>query len=268
MGHGKFLLIVAIILLLVWAVAWIVQASKSWNGKFSVHEESFAAYRAFKWNQHWGGTYGPGLKKWLLEPVFGKLEAEDKIGNLIVDVGSGASPVTRLLKPKPARKRVCVDIAADNGGSPDELRIRLDAEMVGESGALSFRKALLRACLFLGMDPRAEAAREHADTIVFSDLLNYVDFWKVLHGFAQFLKPGGRMIVVNLPIRGNRTLFSEKGLKNNRHLYAFLFEHHFEIEHKSFPKRPPGVTDESEELIVLVARKCAPPGTQSASGVQ
>jgi hypothetical protein len=51
-------------------------------------------------------------------------------------------------------------------------------------------------------------------------------------------------------------LFSDKGLKDNRQLYAFLEEHHFEIEHKAFPKRPRNEIDESEELIVLVARKC------------
>ncbi len=45
-------------------------------------------------------------------------------------------------------------------------------------------------------------------------------------------------------------------LKDNRQLYAFLEEHHFEIEHKAFPKRPRNETDETEELIVLVARKC------------
>ena len=49
---------------------------------------------------------------------------------------------------------------------------------------------------------------------------------------------------------------SDKGLKDNRQLYAFLEEHHFEIEHKAFPKRPRNEIDESEELIVLVARKC------------
>jgi hypothetical protein len=37
---------------------------------------------------------------------------------------------------------------------------------------------------------------------------------------------------------------------------AFLEEHHFEIEHKALPKKPKDETDESEELIVLVARKC------------
>jgi hypothetical protein len=51
-------------------------------------------------------------------------------------------------------------------------------------------------------------------------------------------------------------LFSDKGLKDNRELYAFLEEHRFDIEHKAFPKRPRNEKDESQELIVLVARKC------------
>jgi hypothetical protein len=208
------------------------------------------------WQEYWGEKYAPGLKQRLLQPVFAKLETEEKIGNLIVDVGSGLSPVTRLLETKPGRKRVCIDIAADNGRSSDELRIRLDAEKVGEFGALSFRKAVLRVCAFLGINPKTGGQRELADTIVVSDTLNYVDFRKVLSGFAKYLKLDGRIIVLNLPYRGNGSLFSDKGLKDNRQLYAFLKEHHFAIEHKAFPKRPPNETDESEELIVLVARKC------------
>jgi hypothetical protein len=101
------------------------------------------------WQEYWGESYAPKLKQRLLEPVFGKLETAEKIGNLIIDVGSGATPVTRLLKTKPGRKRVCVDVAADNDGSLDELRIRLDAEKVGQFGAPSFRKAIIRVCASL-----------------------------------------------------------------------------------------------------------------------
>ncbi len=203
------------------------------------------------WQEYWGESYAPELKQRLLEPVFAKLETAEKIGNLIIDVGSGATPVTRLLKTKPGRKRVCVDVAADNDGSLDELRIRLDAEKVGQFGAPSFRKAIIRVCAFLGINPKTAEKAERADT------LNYVDFRKVLSAFAKYLKPDGRIIVLNLPYRGNSSLFSEKGLKDNRELYTFLEEHHFEIEHKAFPKRPRNETDESEELVVLVARKCA-----------
>ena len=259
MAHSIFPLIVVgvqVILILVLIIAWAVHARQNWSSSLKSLERFLHTDFGNTWQEYWGETYGPDLKRHILEPVFSKLEAEDKIGNLIVDVGSGASPVTRLLKAKPERKRICIDIAADNARSPYELRIRLDAEKVGRPGSLSFQKAILRACAFLGINPKTEAKREHADMILFSDVLNYVDFWSVLHEFANYLKPGGRMMVINLPHRGNQSLFSDKGLKNNRHLYACLYEHHFEIESKAFPKRARNETDESEELIVLVARKC------------
>jgi SAM-dependent methyltransferase len=207
------------------------------------------------WQEYWGETYAPELKQRLLKPLFIELEKEGKIGNLIVDIGSGAQAVTRLIEPRPGRKRVFVDIAADNRGSADELRLRLDVEKIGHPEQLSFRKALLRVCAFLQINPRNEAEIHRADTMVISDTLNYVDFRKVLSGIASYLKPNGRIIILNLPYRGNHTLFSDLGLKDNRQLYPFLEEQGFEIEHKAFPKRPRNETDESEELIVLVARK-------------
>ena len=207
------------------------------------------------WQEYWGETYAPELKQCLLKPVFDELDGQGKIGNLVIDIGSGARPVSRLFEAKPGRKRICVDIAADNGESEDELRLRLDAEKVGQFERLSFRKALLYACAFLGIDPRKDDQLDRADALVISDTLNYVDFRSVLRGFSTFLKPNGQLVILNLPYRGNHTLFSERGLKDNRQLYAFLEEQDFEIEYKEFPKRPKNETDESEELIVLVARK-------------
>jgi hypothetical protein len=216
------------------------------------------------WQEYWGETYAPELKERLLKPLFHELEKEGKIGNLIVDIGSGAQPVTRLLEPRPGRRRVYVDIAGDNCESADQLRLRLDAEKIGQLQQLSFRKALLRACAFLQIDVRTGVEIQRADTMVISDTLNYVDFRTVLGGLASYLKPNGRIVILNLPYRGNRTLFSDLGLKDNRQLYPFLEEQGFEIEHKAFPKRPRNETDESEELIVLVARKKRSDGRISA----
>ena len=217
--------------------------------------KSLDAKGANPWQEYWGETYAPELKQRLLKPLFDELEKEGKIGNLIVDIGSGAQPVTRLLEPRPERKRVFVDIAADNRGSVDELKLRLDVEKIGNLEQLSCRKAMLRVCTFLQIDVRTGVEMERADTMVISDTLNYVDFRNVLSGLASYLKPNGRIVILNLPYRGNRTLFSDLGLKDNCQLYPFLEEQGFEIEYKAFPKRPRNETDESEELIVLVARK-------------
>jgi SAM-dependent methyltransferase len=205
------------------------------------------------WQEFWGEHYGLPLKRWLLEPVFQKLEAEGKVGDLIVDIGSGAQPVTQFLAKRRGRRRVCVDVAGNNRCAWDALTIRLNVEKVAEPRSLSLRKALVRAGRFLELAPGAEAAA--ADLMVCADLLNYVDFRKVLGGFARYLKPGGRIVVVNLPMRGNQALFSDKGLKDNRQVGQFLIEQGFEIEHKDFPCRPKDEVDEAEELIVLVARK-------------
>jgi hypothetical protein len=233
-----------------------------WKGAYErlgrEREERRRREQAFVWNAwtpFWGEAYGIELKRWLLEGVFEEMEAAGKVGDLIVDVGSGARPVTRFFKAREGRKRICVDVAADNSGCGEEQKIRLDVERVGAPGALSFRKALVRVCRFLEIAPGAKGKGTGADLMVFSDLLNYVDFRKVRRGCAGYLKAGGRMVIVNLPMRGNRSLFSEQGLKDNRDLYAFFGAEGFEIEYKAFPCRARGEMEEAEELIVLVARK-------------
>jgi SAM-dependent methyltransferase len=223
--------------------AWLLERERR-------RQADFLARLQTPWQRFWGDAYGMEFKQWLLKPVFEKLEADGKAGDLIVDVGSGAQPVTQFLAKRAGRKRILVDVAADNGGDSSERRIRMDAEKIAEPESLGFRKALVRARKFLGHAPGAGA-----DLMVFSDLLNYVDYRAVLRGFGRYLKPGGRLLISNLPMRGNQSLFSEKGLKDNHDLYAFLEEERYEIEEKSFPCRPAGTTDEAGELIVLIARK-------------
>jgi SAM-dependent methyltransferase len=207
------------------------------------------------WQELWGEAYSPELKRRILVPVLDRLEAENAIGNLVVDIGSGAAPVSQFLAGIPRRKFIHIDIAARNERSSHHQYLRLDADKIAHPDAMSHRKALGRICDFLGLDARRETRDERVSTMLFSDILNYVDYRKVIRGCVRFLRPGGRIIVVNLPTRGIREQFSERGLKANDALYPFLKELSFEIEWKEFPCRPPGATDEAEELIVLVARK-------------
>jgi hypothetical protein len=234
----------------------LARARASWGGLFGTRSEARATaapvWDHTPWQAFWGAPYGLDLKRWLLKPVFERLEAEGKIGDWILDIGSGAQPVSQFIPERAGRKRICVDVAGDNRRSGNAQTVRLNVEKVTEPGSLSVRKALVRACRFLGAKPDAGLG---ADLMVCADLLNYVDFRKVLGGFTHYLRPGGRLIVVNLPMRGNQALFSEKGLKDNRDVCQYLEGEGFEIEQKAFPCRPKGETDEAEELIVLVARK-------------
>jgi len=211
------------------------------------------------WEENWGASYSPELKKHLIDSVFKRLDHEGKLGSLIVDIGSGVSPVSQLLPAAPDRRFIFIDVAGENSSSLDTQRIRLDAESITRPDLLSYGKALVRVCRFLKLDPRVQAREARATAMVFSDILNYVDYRNVVSGFANFLKAGGRIIVMNHPTRGIRARFSEKGLKTNDDFYVFLEEQNLEIESKDFPCRPRGETDESEEMIVLVARKDGQP---------
>jgi hypothetical protein len=213
------------------------------------------------WEENWGEAYSPELKRHLIDSVFKRLDQEGKLGNLIVDVGSGASPVSELLQSMPERKFIFIDVAGRDWVSLDTQRIRLDAENITRPDLLSYRKALVRVCRFLGTDPRGSTREERATSMVFSDILNYVDYRNVVTGFASFLKAGGRIIIINHPTRGIRERFAANGLKKNEDFYLFLEEQNLAIESKDFPCRLAGETDESEEMIVLVAKKT---GRQSA----
>src|SRR5258708_32127599 len=82
------------------------------------------------WQEYWGETYAPELKQRLLKPVFDEFDTHGKIGNLVIDIGSVAQPVTRLLKAKPSRNPVCLDIETDKAAALDERRRQLDGETV------------------------------------------------------------------------------------------------------------------------------------------
>jgi SAM-dependent methyltransferase len=228
---------------------------------WKVNSYNFRDPLAFKnpWEENWGAMYSPELKKRILGYVFEAQEKAGRIGGVVVDIGSGAAPASRLLKVAPGRKFIYLDIASANAIAGHEQNIRFDVRKINRPRSPAYRKAVARAAGFLGVDLRAEASPAHADLMVFSDILNYVDFREVISGFAKFLKPGGRIVIINLPSRGIISLFSEKGLKNNDDLTRYLEEQHYRIELKEFPCRPRGETDESEEMIVLVAEKIGPP---------
>jgi hypothetical protein len=207
------------------------------------------------WDTNWGASYSPELKRRILGSLFEQMDKQGKIGDLVVDIGSGATPVSKVMPPAKGRKFILIDIAAKNRTSSESAYIRLDAEKIVRPDSLSYKKALVGICRFLSTDARSPVREERATTMVFSDILNYVDYRQVLSGFAGFLQANGRIIIVNLPSRGIRDEFSAKGLKANDELIPFLAEQNLAIEYKDFPCRPKDGTDESEELIVLVARK-------------
>ena len=208
-----------------------------------------------EWESHWGRTYDPESKGRWLKPLFEQLEKEGKLGTVIVDVGSGTWSILDNLPFTPQKKKVHIDIAAEND---DDSRVQFDVEKINQTDSIAFKRALLQTSEFLGIDPRKEQSTEHADTIVFSEILNYVDYQEVLGGFNKYLKTGGRIIILNMPGRGVKDLFSEDGVKDNFELFSFLEKSGFNIEYKMLPWKSTIDADkaeESNEMLVLVAVK-------------
>jgi len=187
------------------------------------------------WKENWGASYSLELKRRVLGPVMEQLDHEGKIGSLILDIGSGAKPVSRLLPVRPDRRFIFADIAGGNSRIAESQSIRFDVEDIARPHSVGYRRAMVRVCRFLGRDPRSPAAGGQATAMVLSDILNYVDFRKVIGCFTDFLRPDGRIIIVNVPGRGVQEQFSAAGLKKNEDLYPLLEEKGFVIEYKEFP---------------------------------
>ncbi len=204
-----------------------------------------------RWDERWGHVYSPEHKDRMMGRHLRQMDAEGKIGNTLIDVGSGAYPVTQMLRYKKDRKIIAVDVAGGNHRHRDRQELRVDAEAVDRPDSLAYKKALIRSQGFLGLKPDTADSRQ-ADSVFFSEILNYVDSGKVIEGFGRFIKPGGRVIIYNKPDYGLESLFSGDRFKDNHELLGFLTDRGFDTEHLQVVERG---MDAALSKIFFVARK-------------
>jgi len=210
--------------------------------------------RKVLWEHSWGTNYNNDEKRFTMAPIFDDLHKAEKIGEVVVDVGNGASPVSQYIPGE--HKMINIDIAQDQQReSKGHIEVQYDIEDLSQAEKFSTQRTLLRIAKFLDVNPRESEKKEHADTMIFSDVLNYVDYEEVLKNCSTYLQPGGRFIIINKPGRGYESLFAEKRIRSNYDLYDFLEKSGFEIEEKHFPQRQTMSTDEEHEFIVLIAKK-------------
>ncbi len=205
-----------------------------------------------KWDQRW--NYNLRSKAVMLLPRFRALDNEGKIGDVVVDVGSGPAPMSGFMPEKDTRKIITVDIA--EGASPlqvgDTTHVSYDLEDLGKRG---FRTGMIALQLqdFLGIGDLRGASSEQVDTMLISEVLNYVDFRKTLGELAKYLKKNGRFIIFNRPHRGRTEEFSEKGAaEGNKQIVDFLSENGFEIEEVTYTGQE---SDSEHRFMLLIARK-------------
>jgi len=209
-----------------------------------------------EWKRNWGREYDRPIKKGWLSPLFNEMESKGEFGEVIVDVGSGEDPVSDFIPGK--HKVITIDLHGEEGSyCNNEVHVNTDIERAADEDTYSAKKLILKISKFLGINLRGEQSKEKVNSMVFSEILNYVNYQEVLRSCAQYLKPGGRFVILNMPTRGHKKLYSKKGLKNNSDLYNFLKDGNFEIEKKMFPwaADEKDLEKEEGEMILLVARK-------------
>lgn len=209
------------------------------------------------WKPHWGkNMYDEVFQIRCTGPVLRKLEREGKIGDVVMDIGSGNSPVAAWLRTDP--KIITVDVGGKFKPIERVLHLEEDAEKASDESSFRLKSAIVKISEFLEVDLKVEMSKEKIDTMIFSQILNYVDFRRTLGAFSNYLKQGGRMIIINKPGRGEVEFpgyFSEKGVKNNTELFDFLKGKGFEIELNLTPWKEGEKEKDGEEMLVLVARK-------------
>jgi hypothetical protein len=193
------------------------------------------------WEQYWGDTYQQNRKVRTLLPLFQDMYEKGELGKNIVDIGSGIHPVSSLMPPELNARTVAVDRAggehtyANNG-----LKIRFDLEDIDNTQLV--REKIAKVAGFLGI--QEGDTKSQIDCFVFSDVLNYVDYRRVLKFLKKYLKRGGRFIMNEWPGRGYGDYHSPNGLDSISNLYQLLEQEGFVIE------RGPGISAPGEDVMV------------------
>lgn len=206
------------------------------------------------WQENWGRTYDRDFKKRVLGDLLEGMSLEGKIGEVILDVGSGKEPVSRLI-PNP-KKVITVDLGGPLVASANHLHLQCDFEELSRGIKPVSTTATEEIVKFLGRDPQEINQSPWADTIIMADILNYVSCKTALSSGSKLLRPGGRLLVFNKPDRGYRDFFSEEGVKSNCGLFQEIERNQLETEYRDFPWELPGEEGfRDNALLVLVARK-------------
>jgi len=208
------------------------------------------------WKHIWGHPdtdYELAKKAETLVPLFQRLNEQGKLGNVVIDFGSGSESVLNFLPRDDERRAITVDITGEFTSAEDALHVAYDLNKAPNRDDPSSRRALLQAAHFLDVDPKSEDVA-HADTMIFVEILNYLDYKPVLAELARFLKRGGRVIIMNQVDRGPHPAILHPGRpKSNDEIQLELESLGFQIEIRS--EAPPEPGREDKRMMLLVAKK-------------
>lgn len=178
--------------------------------------------------------YHSELRREYLLPFLRHLDDKGKLGRVIVNLGSAGTHIVNLATreelvsrnyiPTEGKKVINFDLGFDRPFEKisDEV-VNIQGDLDNSIDSFSVRRRLVLAKKFLGQ-------RVKADTIVMADVLNYVDFKKVISNAHRLLNDNGRVVIVNTPNLGVG-FFHPNGPRSNQLIVNFLKNAGFEVEH-------------------------------------
>ena len=186
------------------------------------------------WRSLGGRTYSVGdIKEPYLIPLIEGLEYPAK-HPIAIDVGSGVEGMAeRAYVNGRYLPAAMIDIALSNSGQMigdcEEFAVDIDALTAGTEPER--QRALSRY-----LSEQSETGEPLAELVVFSDILNYIDYKRAIRWFNQRLKIGGFVVVANKPGRGFSDYFSSRGVRNNDRLIAYCTDGlGMELQHEQYP---------------------------------
>lgn len=161
-------------------------------------------------------------------PWLEDMRQKNILGNNIMDIGCGAKPISQNLQR--LNKLVLVDIGTINIIDADVLSVCYDINELNETqneSTLMFKRKIKD---FLG--------EEVINTIILSNILNYVNYKVVLNQLYQLIHPGSRLVILNRPFKGSYNFVSDYGVNCNIELINTLESANFVIEEMKFWTNP------------------------------
>lgn len=222
-----------------------------------------------------GREYNRATIKDHIKSILREFDAEGKMGQTILDIGSGAHPVSEIFDSKQDKKVLNVDFFAPKTSKVSENRmiVQQDIDELSETNPdFHFKRNIVLIRKFLGINNKENEIFDHGveeiDTLIMTDILNYLDYKKIFPLISRYLKQGGRVVIGNKPGRGRRNFFPEnrqggkeangEGVQTNSELLKLLDDEGFEIE---FLKVGEWIESEAEKeddekrYVTIVARK-------------
>lgn len=186
------------------------------------------------WWMMWESGYDRKAKEPLWDSLFAKLQSANQLGAMVAEIGSGAYPVTNKLPELYGIKVIAVDIA-----SIDSVKLRanfsaitFDVELL-DVNQNATRKAISKVCHDLRLyAPCVKEGPRQLDSIVCSDILNYVDYRSVIPRLTKYLRVGGKLLIMEAPRRGAPEFFSPRGYDSVENLIQLLKQNGFVVESK------------------------------------